>query len=320
MFRLILLTTSIFLFPPCRSSAQTYVRDGTPWDSTFFDFNNANDTVIALSTDTSSMHVWQIGNTIKSFFSNPATARAIMTDTANTYSVGLNDWFVVPINFIPGSINRIVSFRHKYQTTPGKDGCLVEYSNDQGITWQNVSGDCNGDSTGGTFNNVLTENLYGPTDTLENGTPAFSGTSNGWQYSRVQFFMYIPVKTTQPTCDMESVSLIRFRFVSDSTAENLDGWIIDNITVERDYYSGVASHLKYRTLDVHPNPSVDGLVSFPVLTGQEKFRLMITNSLGMLVYSGVYVNRLDLSASQVGLYCYHVTNGTEEYSGKLLIR
>jgi hypothetical protein len=113
-----------------------------------------------------------------------------MTDTANPYYVNANQaiYFRAPnsINTPYWSLNPIITFRHKFQTSL-TDGCIVEFSTDTGQTWKNVGGDCNS-AVNPDFQGINTHNCYGTTDTLPGGERAFFGTSNGWQISRFQFF------------------------------------------------------------------------------------------------------------------------------------
>lgn len=287
------------------------IYEGNPMDSLVLNFDSAQ--ITDFQTDTSAL--WQIGGTNKTFFSSGGfIERAMMTDTANAYPIGANAWFELefPVTF---HFNVIVNFTHKYQTDTGKDGGIVEFSNDGGQTWQNIKGDCNMD-TMMYFPGVHTENFYGFEDTLDNGERAFTGQSNGWIHSRVQFFYAIPVKSTA-TCDMQNIKM-RFRFVSDSTSEALDGWIISGITIEQDEYAGVADVKRPASLNVYPNPSADGQFYFPELSGKG-YQTEIMNTMGQTVYSNVYSRHLDLSSYAKGIYFYRVSGDDEQYTGQLIV-
>jgi hypothetical protein len=309
----LLLTFLAVLYLSIASKAQSLsIVDGGNMDSVVLNFDSTD--ISDFVTDTSGL--WQIGSTNKTFFSSGGFIdRAMMTDTVNTYPVGANAWFILefPVNF---NFNVIVDFTHKYQTDPGKDGCIVEFSNDGGQSWQNVKGDCNQD-TMMYFPGVHTENLYGYDDTLENGERAFSGESNGWIHSRIQFLYGLPVKSTA-TCDMQDIKM-RFRFVSDSTAETMDGWIISGITIEQDEYSGIKDIAKREKLNVFPNPSADGQFYFPEFTGKDEYTMEIINSFGQTIYRNDYQRSIDLSKYAKGLYFYKVNGEKEQYSGQLIV-
>ncbi len=301
------------------------IWQGTPVDSAEFSFepfdsldNSATHNVI----DTSGTILWDIGTTSKVFFSSgTGNSYSIMTDTTDTYPVNANDWFVVKMerNF---NLGAIISFRHKYQTTAGHDGGIVEYSYDNGANWTNVKDSCNVDDEPGWDGfGIITENFYGKTDTLLHGEMAFSGTS-GWTNSAIQFGVgAIPLKTTASSnCMAQDTVFIRFRFVSDDTLETLDGWMIDDIRVDHDWYWGAAKSLsKLNTLGVYPNPSFDGLINFPQLKNEHEYTTIITNVTGSIVMTSPYKPYLDLSAQPKGLYFYKVTNGETTYTGRLTI-
>jgi hypothetical protein len=292
------------------SKAQVY--DSNEYDSLVIDFDTAQ--ISDFLTDSSGL--WQIGTSNKTFFSSGGfTERSMMTDTVNTYPVNADAWFVVTF---PGTFhfNVIVDFTHKFQTDSGKDGGIVEFSSDSGQTWENVLGDCNMDSFM-YMPGVHTENLYSTSDTLENGERAFTGESNGWIHSRVQFFYAIPVKGTA-ACDMYNVMMVRFRFVSDSVAESLDGWIIGGITVEQDEWASVKDVNKKQNLKVYPNPSADGQFYFPEIANKGNYKMEILNSFGQKVYNDNYQRSIDLSKYAKGLYFYKVVGENEQYSGQLI--
>lgn len=302
------------------------VVDGFPRDSLIISFG-VNDTIV---NDTNKFYIertandslWQIGTTQKTFFSAGGFAnRGIMTDTTNHYPINANSSFVISIDDIyKYGHNIIIGFKHKYETSSGLDGGLVEFSNDSGKTWNNVKGDCSIDSTM-IGQGIILENFYDYNDTLPSGEPAFMGTSNGWVTSRLQFFHGFPIRTTGQggwQCVKYNV-LLRFRFVSDTTADTLDGWIIDDIKMEQDDYGGSASSInKYVQLSIFPNPATS-VVNFPTLPQQGNYRLSLYNILGVKVADVPYTNKLDISNYQTGIYYYHVTDGDALYTGKLQI-
>ena len=270
---------------------------------------------ISATLDASSTTLWKTGSTTKPFFTgNGAIAGAIMTDTSAPYPVSANQWFILKLNGVAGGwtgwYNPIFGFTHRYQTTAGKDGGIVEYSLDTGTTWNNVRGGC--------YTMTFADSFYSATDTLQGGTPAFSGTSNGWVTSRFQLFQGIPVKGEG--CPMRWPVWIRFRFVSDAVAESLDGWLISSIKVEKDFYgSGVQDVSRHPSLDVYPNPAPDGHFRWPQLTDASRYSLTVTDLTGHTVWKGAYSTTTDFSQLQPGTYFYRVDNGGGSvFAGKLL--
>lgn len=268
-----------------------------------------------ITIDTSGMGIWQIGTTVKPYFASPDTpSSSIMTLRSGAYPVNINNGFVVKMQST--AFNPIFSFVHKFETDSGKDGGIVEFSADNGLTWENMLGQCNNDGLG-PQRGILTSGFYRKTDTLYTGEPGFSGNSNGWKKSSFQFFWGLPVKGTTG-CLLTNSMYIRFRFISDSLANNMDGWLIDSIQFRKDYYSGV-KNTERASLKVFPNPSHNGVFYFPQLTDGYKYNIEIRNVLGQVVARKPYHTELNLSGYRNGTYFYLVTNGAQAYSGKLLL-
>ncbi|MEI8280676.1 MAG: T9SS type A sorting domain-containing protein [Bacteroidota bacterium] len=288
---------------------------GNPIDSTIYTFNTLD-----TSFDTAGAHAWQIGTTNKPYFSAGGfTQRSIMTDTANSYPINANSGFVYKFTI---TLNGpIISITHKYQTTAQHDGGIIEFSTDNGYSWQNVVGPC---SVG--FSNALrTENFYAPSDTLYNGEAGFSGNSNGWITTRLQFFYAIPLKPTAGSgCNYPNVGAhvqLRFRFVSDDIAENLDGWIINSMEARADNYgSSVAKLNKDGSLPIYPNPSADGIFKFPAIDNEKGYTISICDIVGHEVLHSIYNESINLSSQTSGLYFYKISNGSNTYTGKLIIQ
>lgn len=286
------------------------VIDAVPSDSAVVSFDpsipSRSSSAIQLSFDTANASLWRIGTTSKHFFAVAGTgASGIMTDTANDYPASANDWFTIKVN--GHFLNPIISFTHKFETRTGMDGGVVEYSFDS-LTWNNVVGGC--------YSQVLTDSFYKAGDTLQNGTPTFSGTTY-WKRSRFQLFQGIPIKMTG-SCQMKWPFFVRFRFVSDTTTDSLAGWIIRNIIVEKDYYgSSVNGLVGLQPLHVYPNPSRDGLFYWPEIQESSPGKIEITDPLGRIVLVAPYQHTLDCSKLSSGLYYYHVRFGEKEFAGKL---
>ena len=307
-----------------QSKAQNYIHRGNlPIDSatvTFEDSTSLTDSSMTAAraiVDTTGAHLWRIGKTVKSFFSIGDTTKAIMTDTSNPYPVNANDWFTLVIR--AAYTNPIIYFKHKYQVTAGHDGGIVEASFDGGNTWDNVKGQCNHDGQFGL--GIFTDNFYTSGDTLQSGEMAFTGTSSGWQYSGVEFLRALPIANKNTSnCIMNDTILLRFRFVSDSTVDTLDGWIIDDIEMKIDEFDGKASSIaNVEKLKVFPNPVQDGIINFPVFTNEKGLVINIYNTIGNKVLTTNYKHQLKLDKYPPGVYFYTVTGGSDYYSGRLII-
>jgi len=108
--------------------------------------------------------------------------------------------------------NPILSFWHRYDTDPNRDGGTVELSTDGGDTWNDLR-----------FN--FSQNGYNAVmlNTILTGKLGFVGRSDGYINSLVDLNEY----------SGETV-LIRFRFTSNDT-EEAEGWFVDNVKIYGDY-------------------------------------------------------------------------------------
>lgn len=297
-----------------------FIYDGASSDSVIIRFNA--DSVIGYEPDTAINPLWQIGGTFKpSFTSDTLGAVAIMTDTIAPYPINANNFFIIKIRY---RINTIVDFWHKYRTDSVADGGIVEFSLDRGINWQNIKGECNSDSNWIVGRSTLTAGFYSFNDTLPNGTPCFKGNSGGLVYSRFQFFYALPVRLSAASeCEYRygDTIMVRFRFVSDSVADSLSGWMIDSIKVEHDIYSGFvhSTHLP-AALHIYPNPSEDGTFHFPYLEDEERYTLTVYNITGEQISKLPYQQKFSLSSEPAGMYYYVVSDGNHSFAGKLMKR
>lgn len=130
MRAILVLLISVLLSTPAIAQIDRFLGDAT--DSFFVRFDA--DTVSCYTPDTAAAPLWQIGRTYKPFFtSDTAGVVAVMTDTTHPYPVNANNWFV--ISLLKLNYHSIVfSFWHRYQTDSGRDGCIVELSQDNGVT------------------------------------------------------------------------------------------------------------------------------------------------------------------------------------------
>ena len=197
-----------------------------------------------LKMDTSSQNIWQIGKPMKVFFDTAySIPNALVTDTLNPYPVSNHSYFDLVIrNFY--YLDMIVSFRHKFQTDTLTDGGYIELSYDMGQSWENILYDSS-------YIFFYSENLYTTDDTLKGGINGFSGTSNGWINTRVEWIWALPIKFYPP-----DTLMMRFHFISDSIQTNKAGWMIDNILISYAMLPGAVNEINYGVipLEIYPNP------------------------------------------------------------------
>ncbi len=195
---------------------------------------------IIVELDTSSTNVWQIGTPEKSIFDSAATQPyAIVTDTVNFYPVNnisryrtklFNTWG--PFGILALQWMQKLDMDHDY------DGGIVEFSIDEGVSWQNA------------FNNPYVYDFYGydwvNKDTLISGDYAFSGTDSTWNNIWLCF-------------DLSWMSFfpdtIHFRYtlMSDSVDNNKEGWLMDNMIAYFTWIHTINVEAQEEYMKVYPN-------------------------------------------------------------------
>lgn len=287
----------------------------------FFSFFNFETVNPILTIDTTTNNIWQIGHPGKATFTGAFSApNAIVTDTIYGYPLGNKSSFTITIlnpNWWCGSPS-VLSFWHKYDTDTMKDGGYIEVSYDGGNVWYNVIKDTVDPCNWG-WVPFLGCTVYDVNDTLFNGEYGVSGSSNGWQFGAIEWLYMVGVKSTYP----DSV-MLRFTFISDTLAENKEGWMIDNITLHSDFPS---AFLEMETVGaearIFPNPVRDVLtVEFEeAFTGS----LILTDLSGrQQLYEGITgLRKHTISTQKItsGIYIYTIkdlSSGTME-SGKIAI-
>lgn len=299
------------------TSSTAQINDWGARDSVKITFTQPKDYL----GDQATVPLWQIGRTHKSYFTTDTNGVvAIMTDTAAPYPTSAANYFVIKAAQYD---HTLIKFWHRYQSDSGKDGGTVDYSLDKGLTWNSVYDSCNYDTAILGYGGIFTEGFFGSTDTLPDGTPAFTGNSGGVRISKVQFKNREKVKsTTQLSCDWEGVDsfYVRFRFISDTTPDTLAGWMIDSILVKHFWISGETKNALSVTdaIVVSPNPSASGEFKFASERSLKDCNIEITNLSGRRVLTGPYKENIELTGLPKGLYFYRIFTERCVYSGKLV--
>lgn len=178
--------------------------------------------------DPATNHTWQIGIPGKSFFDSAHTgAKAILTDTLNSYPAGDTSSFIYVIrNPYTQTCYTSMEFWHKYDTDTLTDVGIIDASYDGGFSWVVVN-DTNNVSLLGSF--FWWDDDYHATDGRFTDHPILtSGKSDGWILSRFNWRWWIPVKSNTIIYPLDSL-MIRFTFISDPVQTNREGWMIDDI-------------------------------------------------------------------------------------------
>lgn len=266
---------------------------------------------------------WQKGRAVK--FGNMDirdTACAIITDTANPYVPNNFSAFhfllpVTPHSQWNNNYSYYLKFWHKFETDTLRDGCWLEFSKDSGAHWYPA------DSFANNFDIYRFCNLYSDYgqfyainnfDTLLDGRKAWSGKSDGWEYSALLFNFAIPVKPGRSY----GINAIRFVFQSDSISNNQAGWIINEVSTGWcDFLAGTNDLSVHNQLPVYPNPSSSGIfhISFP--DHYVKGIMQVYNIYGNKILEQSLNTTLDLRAFPTGIYFYKTDFEGKCYSGVL---
>jgi hypothetical protein len=201
----------------------------------------------------SNNNIWQIGEPQKTIFNSAYQNNlALITDTLNPYPDSIDNCFVISIPFLDSLYGEgILSFYHQFDTDTLKDGCVIEISNDEGLTWTNIIFDYSTVSQ-------YYEGLYDENDTIAGGIPAYSGFSNGWQ--KVEIYWWWLALVTKSSSDWGTFK-VKFRFISDSISNSKDGWIIDNIEFKGyDIAGNVHNNSITNKISIKQNPTFDNII------------------------------------------------------------
>lgn len=231
-----------------------------------------------ISIDTSQPNnIWQIGEPSKTIFDKAYIGtRTLITDSINAYDTSSISSFTIQLVHT-NSITTELVFWHRYETDRGRDGGYIELSYDLGKTWFNLLDwdwcpyiRCP---------NVGPKDIYERDDTLSDGEPGFSGSSNGWQKSSfycTRTFYNTIIKDEENSLSKREIqdniisdtTMVRFTFVSDTIPDNKDGWCIDNMMLFLHYDpAGINSNKISNKVSLYPNPANDNFTyncSFPI--------------------------------------------------------
>lgn len=228
-----------------------------------------SNSLIIIRDTTTVRNIWQIGIPRKAKFNRAySVPNVLVTDTANYYPV--NDTsrfsFKFAVPSIGGSPVIAVRWVQKLDMEKKQDGGIVEFSRNGGA-WQNI------------FNSPFVYNLYGflqsNKDTLRSGQYAFSGTDTVWRDIWLCF----------RNLRLSDTISIRYTLFTDSNANMREGWMIDNMLVQRTFIHTVSGVPGDHDSKVYPT-STSGIffVEAAHLSQQHVIKsIIITNESGRVV-------------------------------------
>jgi hypothetical protein len=228
--------------------------------------SNPLDYSLQIDTVSNPNNIWHVGapqkNVINSAYSLP---NVIITDTINSYPTNDTSVFIIKqIDQGGYSIWQAAELAGYYKVNSDSlhDFGTIEISLDQGTTWINLVTD----TTYSSYYNWLTPK------------PTLTGNSNGWQ----NFWIFLAPLGQVFNVNMGDTIFIRFTFISDSIADNLDGLAYDNFQYCNGA-EGIEERLNENFLVIYPNPATD-ILSINRRTKSEKESVKIFSYTGQLLY------------------------------------
>lgn len=237
----------------------TAFRGNAQWTYDSVSFEAPTDKIVLEPTED---NLWQIGIPQKPFFSAAhGGIRAILTDTVDSYPPGDTASFIYIIrNPYTQTCITSMEFWHKHDMDPMGDMGLIDVSYDGGNSWDPAKDTSLMDPMGTFF--WWEADYHESTGEYSEHPLVTTGTSDGWIKSVFSWQWWIPVRADSIIINPDSL-MIRFTFISDSSIDQREGWMIDEIVTASGGWqicSGVEDHLTNTQFSVYPNPFNSGAI------------------------------------------------------------
>ena len=197
-----------------------------------------------------------------------------------------------------------IKFWHRYETDTLVDGCWLEFSTDSGLNWYPID----------SFQTYSLSNVYrycnlyghdgflgGSFDTLLNGRKAWSGSSNGWQYTAMHLNFMLPIKKERNN----PINAIRFVFGSDGINGGKAGWIIYDFSVGYASFVGATEDINQANpLTFYPNPSSSGIFRTKLENIHAEGIIQVYTIQGQKIVESDIHSEIDLNNFTNGVYFY----------------
>jgi len=277
-----------------------------------FESNYKKDTIVKIEEMTGD---WQIGMPKKSVYNSANTGfGAAVTDTSKPYSGNTISKMKVLFNKKPFTNHIVVKFSHKLDISDGIDSAKIEFSFDKGVKWLNLN-------ESQTYLSCVGGYLY----SSNKGT--FSKTIIDWKEDFYSISTLTLVRSE--SCGVFGylygldALMIRFSFFSNTTNPTKDGWMIDDLKIEEDAYSGIQFENIHNNANISlaPNPANGENVSLVSLDPNLKVKGWILEDMqGVQLKKQSYVTEIQTQNLQKGMYIVKVETDKGWYSKKLVVR
>jgi len=264
--------------------------------------------IVITDSTLDSTGLWQTGKPMKTVFdSSYSGINAMVTDTVNTYPVNVKSSFILKTKTTQ-MIYSGLSFWHKIDADSLNDGGYVEFSVDSGVSWFPIT----------TFQDYETYNFgnlwfwrpewYGDGlysngfAMLPDSNRFITGSYPSWIYSQISFPCWA-VKTAW----FDTIEVwFKFTFVSDSIADNKEGWMIDDLRFTEGLgpCSGIEKTDVSDNIDLQPNPSENEfIIHMPFISEKPKITIYDFTGRQMTIMNEVEIKtNVDVRDFHPGIY------------------
>ncbi len=276
----------------------------------YFDGDTTMYNTLYTELDTSSSNIWQIGEPQKIIFDEAfSPPNVLLTDTINFIPNNNTSTFQYTVKPMYWGGVLAIQWNQKIDMDFEKDGGLIEFSNDGGVTWQNV------------FNNPYVYNFYGfdldNASTLPDGQQVLTGLDNEWK----NIWLCYDISWL----DYNDSLLVKHSIICDSIDNNNEGWMIDNLIVSVTIIHTVSETEQQEYLNVSPNPTTNRINIQAQKTSDyhiiEKMELF--NSNGILLDSWDFIPTkffIDVGHYPNGIYYLNIQTNKKRELKKVVIQ
>ncbi len=266
-------------------------------------------------TYNNALNSWQVGTPSQTIINGAYSGQnAWMTNLVANYPNRDTSGLFTPVFAIDDTKCYRLSFRHKFNSEAFADGGTVEYSTDFAQTW-NLAGPASTNNPAW-FNTAFITAL--------GGTPpvaGWSGTQSTWELASqdLQFW------------NTSSV-IFRFRFASDNTVNNFEGWSIDDFCFEEvaaPCFVGIADPDASSLVlgQNYPNPFNNNTAIEFAIPSAGQVKLSITNLLGQEIANlvdgqlGAGTHKAEITGKTLspGIYYYTLDFNNQKLTRKMVV-
>jgi hypothetical protein len=258
---------------------------------------------------------WQIGAPSQTIINNAFSGTNAWTiDLDENYDNRDTSGLFTPVFSVDNTKCYKLSFMHKFDTEPFADGGTVEYSTDNATSW-NQLGFASGQPQPW-FNTAFITALGGVP-----GTAGWSGTETSWITAEKE------VNFAQ-----SGTVMFRFRFASDNTVNNYEGWAIDDfcfaeiplpctVGINDPVEEGLSLGQNY------PNPYNGSTTIGYTIPSAGDVKVSITNLLGQEIAvpvngsraAGYHTFEVNAHTLNPGIYYYTLEFAGEQITRKMIV-